>query len=158
MVLGQVARATHDIDLLACFEDCPAEETQIERQTELPDALGGLARRVAGDLGLEPDWLNLGPSSLVELGLPAGLLKRARRKLYGRRLTALYVSRLDQVHFKLYASLGREERHIADLLALKPSAEELAQAARWILAVAGDMVLKSDLEKLLGDLGHELKL
>jgi hypothetical protein len=158
MVLGQVARATHDIDLLACLEVCPTEEAEVEHRSELPEPVRTLAQRVADDLGLDVGWLNLGPSSLVELGLPAGLLKRAERRRYGRLLTALYVSRLDQIHLKLYASLGGGERHIADLFTLKFSGQELQQAARWILAVAGDMVLKTDLEKLLGDLGHECKL
>ncbi len=155
MVLGHVARTTHDVDLLACLAACPVRENEIEHRSELAEPVRTLARRVADDLGLDADWLNLGPASLVQLGLPAGLLQRAERRSYGGTLSALYVGRLDQIHLKLYASLGREERHVADLFALKPSDEELVQAARWIMAVAGDMVLEADILRLLRDLGCE---
>lgn len=44
----------------------------------------------------------------------------------------LFASRLDQIHFKLYAAVDQGAgRHLTDLQALTPSDEELIQAARW---------------------------
>lgn len=42
-------------------------------------------------------------------------------------------SRLDQIHFKLYAATdqGPRSKHIGDLRALSPSRDELLAAARW---------------------------
>ncbi len=158
MVMGQATRGTQDVDLLTYFDRLPLQEAELQRRFELPDEVRLFAGTVARDMGLDPNWLNLGPSSLVQLGLPAGLLGRAQSRQYGDSLTALYVDRLDQIHLKLYASLARDERHVADLLALEPDPQEMLLAGRWVLAVAGEMVLKDDLQKLIGDLGHDITL
>jgi len=151
-----VPRTTHDVDVLACmtagFTDPPAAGT---RQTELPAAVQEMALAVAADLGLDDDWLNLGPSSIVTLGLPDGLMNRTVRRDYGAGLTVLYVGRVDQIHLKLYAALSREERHVQDLVALHPTSDELMAAKEWIETVVGDAVLPSDVANLLRDLGHD---
>jgi hypothetical protein len=77
------------------------------------------------------DWLNAGPASLLDLGLPEGFLQRAQRRSYGEALTVLFASRTDQIHFKLYAAVDQGAGwHFADLQALEPTEPEL-QAARW---------------------------
>jgi hypothetical protein len=46
--------------------------------------------------------------------------------------TVLFASRIDQVHFKLYAVADQGAgRHLADLQALEPTEAELLEAARW---------------------------
>ena len=43
-----------------------------------------------------------------------------------------FASRLDEIHFKLYALVDQGAgRHEQDLHALNPTAEELVRAARW---------------------------
>ena len=50
----------------------------------------------------------------------------------GEALTVLFASRIDQIHFKLYAAVDQGAgRHLADLQALEPTEAELLQAARW---------------------------
>jgi len=44
----------------------------------LPPGLLAAARVVARDFGLLPDWLNAGPASLLDFGLPEGFLQRAQ--------------------------------------------------------------------------------
>ena len=54
-------------------------------------------------------------------------------RTYKKNLTVHFLGRYDQIHFKLYAAVDRDRRdvHYDDLLALKPTAEELEKAARW---------------------------
>jgi hypothetical protein len=127
LALGLVARTTRDVDVLALLEG-----DELVSAEPLPATLLDAAALVAADFGLPADWLNAGPAALVELGLPDGFLTRATRRRYGPALTVLFASRLDQIHFKLYAVVDQGPgRHLSDLKALDPSEAELLQAARW---------------------------
>ena len=47
-------------------------------------------------------------------------------------LTVHFASRIDQIHFKLYAMVDQGAgKHEADLRALAPTTAELLEAARW---------------------------
>jgi Nucleotidyltransferase of unknown function (DUF6036) len=127
LALGFVDRATRDVDVLALWEaGSPAEAEP------LPEPLLRARRRVARDFDLQENWLNPGPTDLLKWGLPEGFADRLEMRRYGRGLTVHFIGRIDQIHLKLYAvaDLGGG-RHEADLRALKPTAEELLQAARW---------------------------
>ena len=82
--------------------------------------------------GLASDWVNLGPESLLDLGLPDGFLGRLERHDYGGLVTWL-AGRFDMVCFKLYAAVdqGLRSRHLQDLRELRPDRDELLRAARW---------------------------
>jgi hypothetical protein len=98
----------------------------------LPAPLLRARDRVARDFGIAESWLNGGPTSLLDLGLPEGLEERVTIREYGPALRVRYASRLDQIHFKLYAMVDQGPgKHEADLRALEPTAEELLAAARW---------------------------
>jgi hypothetical protein len=106
LVLGLVTRTTRDVDVVALVEG-----DQLVSAQPLPA---------------------VGPASMLDLGLPDGFLERALRRSYGDALTVLFASRLDQIHFKLYAVVDQGPgRHLSDLQALQPSEAELLQAARW---------------------------
>lgn len=127
LVLGLISRPTRDVDVVALLHD----ESLISAKP-LPESLLEAARVVAGDFGLPLDWLNDGPASLLELGLPEKFLERTTRRPYGDALNALFASREDQIHFKLYAVVDQGPgRHLADLEGLAPTEPELVQAARW---------------------------
>lgn len=94
------------------------------------------ALEVARDLGLSGDWLNNGPSSgdggLYRLGLPDGLAERLTWRRFGQHLAVGFISRFDQIHFKLYAAVDQAGGyHASDLHALRPTDEELVAAAAW---------------------------
>jgi hypothetical protein len=127
LALELVARTTRDVDVLAILDG-----GELLSAEPLPPALLEAARVVAQDFSLPVDWLNAGPASLLDLGLPEGFLQRVQRHSYGEALTVLFASRIDQIHFKLYATVDQGAgRHLADLQALEPTEPELLQAARW---------------------------
>jgi hypothetical protein len=127
LALGLIARATRDVDVVALLDG-----DELRSAEPLPAGLLEAAGVVARDFALSDNWLNAGPASLLDLGLPDGFLGRAERRHYGPALSVLFASRLDQIHFKLYAVVDQGPgRHLADLTALKPTEAELLDAARW---------------------------
>jgi hypothetical protein len=127
LALGLIERSTRDVDLLALRAG-----DELGSAKPLPAALEAARDRVARDFSLPADWLNPGPTDLLEFGLPEGFIDRLERRDYGDSLTAYFASRYDQIHFKLYALVDQGPgKHEADLRALSPTEEELLTAARW---------------------------
>jgi hypothetical protein len=85
--------------------------------------------------GLADDWLNTGPDSLLDLGLPDGFVERLERRDYGD-LVAWLAGRFDMVCFKLYAAAdqGLRSRHFQDLRDLGPARDDLLVAGRWAVS------------------------
>ncbi len=98
----------------------------------MPEPLRIAVVDVARTYGLASDWVNLGPESLLDLGLPDGFLGRLERHDYSGLVTWL-AGRFDMVCFKLYAAVdqGPRSRHLQDLRGLRPDRDELLSAARW---------------------------
>ncbi len=142
-VLGIIDRATKDVDVLATLEN------GLRSSDPLPPLVVEAAARVAALLGLSEDWLNAGPTSLLQWGLPDGFTDRLTSKRYGA-LTAHLASRLDQICFKLYAfaDLGGG-RHEMDLRSLQPTQDELAFAAVWVRTQDPSPAFESMLTKAL---------
>ncbi len=129
LLLRQIERTTKDLDLVAMVK-----EGRLITADPLPQGLRQAAEEVGIALQLGKDWLNCGPTSLLNLGLPSGFTDR----MHTRRFKGLLVhlaDRFDQICFKLYASVdhGPQSKHFADLITLKPSAEELDLAKRWCI-------------------------
>jgi hypothetical protein len=126
-LLGLISRATKDIDVVALMLD-----GQLVSAKSLPSELVQARNDVASALGLPVDWLNAGPTQLLDFGLPESFEKRMITRLY-HGLTVHLASRLDQVFFKFYAAVDRgpQSKHVADLRQLKPTNEEMIAAARW---------------------------
>ncbi|HEX9481819.1 MAG TPA: hypothetical protein VF927_06930 [Solirubrobacteraceae bacterium] len=151
LALGLVPRTTRDIDVVAVLEG-----DELISAEPLPAKLLEAAAVVAADFGLAADWLNAGPAQLVEFGLPDGFLARATRHRYGPALTVLFASRVDQIHFKLYAVVDQGAgRHLSDLTALDPSEGELLQAARWTRTQDPSEGYRSVLAEVLDHFGVE---
>lgn len=130
IALGLIRRiTTKDVDVLARVEN-----GELVCAKPLPPWMVEARKRVEDDLGLKPLWFNTGPSddSFFRMGLPEGLVDRLTTKEYGPSLRISFISRLDQIHLKLYATADQDAgRHYKDLQDLEPTREELLQAARW---------------------------
>lgn len=94
---------------------------------------------------------------MVEGGLPEGLEERLIIKHYGKKLTVGFISRLDQIHFKLWASADRnpDSYHVQDLLTLKPTDQEIIKAAKWCLKKDPSPVFRRVLVNMLEELGYD---
>ncbi len=147
--LGLVRRATRDVDLVAI-----AEEGELRSANPLPEPLRLARDRVARDFGLDENWLNAGPTDLLKWGLPDGFMSRVITRRYGDALAVHFASRLDQIHFKLFAMVDQGGgRHEADLRALQPGRDELIAAARWSVTQDPSPGYKMVLKEALGALG-----
>ena len=152
IALGLVSRTTKDVDVLALMD----EQGQLQPSQPLPESVSRAVSEIAGQLDLYPNWLNGGPTDLLKWGLPEGFRDRLMRRHYGTRLTIWHVSRLDQVHFKVFAATDAGPgRHVDDLLQLKPTKAELLSAARWALTQDASEGFVTILKDMLRELGHE---
>jgi len=145
---GLVLRTTRDVDVLGTVLETQNGLT-IRRITNFPEWLVDSANKVGRDFDLPENWLNLGPASQVESGLPNGFEKRLVKKVYGKYLTVYFISRIDQIHFKLYASVDQDDYHIQDLFALKPTENEMEMAANWVVTQDVSEVFKALLKDFL---------
>jgi len=126
-LLGLITRPTRDIDVVAFVDG-----TRLVPVDALPAPLQLAIEDTAALLRLPSAWFNAGPRSLIEFGLPDGILRRARRREWGG-LTLHIADRHDQIFFKLYAAIdqGPRSKHVEDLRKLEPTADELHSAAAW---------------------------
>ena len=151
-----IQRTTKDVDIVALMES----NNQLVDPAPLPEELLIAAKEVADTLNLPQDWLNNGPSSgeggLFRLGLPDGLKGRLVRNYQGEKLTVYFVSRLDQIHFKLYAAVDQfGSYHASDLKQLSPSDDELLQAIQWATTHDPSEGFKIATKLFLREFGYE---
>jgi len=153
--LGLVQRATKDVDVLAYVNRNTAGEVSFISADPLNEKLIIASKKVARDFNLSENWLNAGPASATDLGLPDGILKRVKTRQYGQRLTIHFMGRYDQIHFKLYAAVDQGAgKHFDDLLALNPTPGELEQAARWSMTHDVSEGYRQVLKDLLNHMGY----
>lgn len=151
IAIDAVTRATHDVDVVALEED-----GKLVSAEPLPESVRAAAAIVARDFGLEPNWLNPGPTGLLRHGLPGGFDERLTARDYGRALRVSFASRIDQVFLKLYAAADRREpRDFADLRRLQPTHEELRAGARWARTHNMPGPFDEAMARALADLGVE---
>lgn len=152
LLLGVVTRPTADLDVVGLVSD------GIYRKADpLPDPLVNAVADVGLALELAPTWLNAGPASLMDFGLPAGFEARVTIRTYGRLVLHL-AGRADMVCFKLYASVdqGPDSKHFADLRDLQPTRDELIVGARWAITHDRSPAFREELLKALRELGLEV--
>ena len=156
-ILGYISRRTEDVDVVAFIDRTKDGLITLAKASPLRSELVTAARRVQRDFNLPDNWLNGDPAHVMDFGLPQGLMDRVETRHYGKNLTIHFLSRYDQIHFKLYATADWDRRdvHFSDLIALKPKADELGKAARWCLAHDTSETFKLILKDLLGQIGYK---
>jgi hypothetical protein len=153
--LGLVRRATKDVDILAYVKRTRSGGSSFIKATPLREEFIIAAKKVARDFNLRENWINTGPTSAVDLGLPHGLMDRVTTREFGQKLTIHFLGRYDQIHFKLYAAADQGAGvHYDDLLALNPTADELEQAASWSMTHDVSEAYRQTLKDLLRYMGH----
>lgn len=151
MLRGLIGRTTtKDLDLLGQLT-----ADGVVPLRPLPEDLTRAIRDVADTLGLEPDWINLGPDSLIDLGLPTGFGARLERTPFGDGLGVWMASPFDMICFKLYAAVdqGTRSHHFQDLRDLRPTPDELLTAARWTTTHDPSAAFRGLLVSVLEELG-----
>lgn len=155
-VLGYVERTTKDIDVIAFANRNKDGTIILTKASPLNPALLSAAMRVQKDFNLPDNWLNDGPASVMDFGLPDGLMDRVESRSYGKNLTIHFLSRYDQIHFKLHATVDQSGgKHYDDLMALKPNAKELEAAARWSMTHDPSEGYREVLKDFLEQTGHK---
>jgi hypothetical protein len=119
-LLGVICRETHDCDVI---------------EPSLPEEVLAAAHRFATaersrGASLKNSWLNNGPSSLTSI-LPAGWRDRLQRAFAGKAILLHTLARVDLLKTKLFALCDRG-LDIQDCLAMRPTADELADALPWL--------------------------
>ncbi len=152
--LGLVTRTTKDVDVVALVSKSPTDGLIMSSANPLPPHLIEAAKKVERDFRLKDGWINPGPTSALDFGLPEGVLGRAELRNYGSAFTVRFISRYDQVHFKLYAAVDQGGKHYQDLLDLRPTGDELEKAARWSMTHDVSETYRSDVKRILKEMGH----
>ena len=152
IALGLVVRTTRDVDVMALRKP----DGELLCSNPLPESVEQAVRRVADVLGLDGHWLNAGPASQIKTGFPEGMVARLHPMRYGRHLTIHFIDRYDLIHFKVCAAVDTGSgRHADDLLAMKPSPEEMRNAAKWALTQDASDGFRRVLKDMLKRLGYE---
>ena len=155
IAMGLVKRTTKDVDILAYVKRTEEGNISFAKAQPLSNELVAASTKVARDFNLAENWINPGPASAVDLGLPEGIMERTKTLGFGRKLTVYFLGRYDQIHFKLYAAVDQGAgKHFDDLLALNPTEEELEQAARWSMTHDVSEGYRKALKDLLKHMGY----
>ena len=82
-------------------------------------------------------------------------MSRLERREIPPKLVVYFISRLDQIHFKLYATVDQGGYHMTDLTELKPTDDEIETAARWTMTHDVSEGYRLDMKDKLRRLGYE---
>lgn len=120
-ILEIIARPTRDVDLL---------------EHEIPKVIREAAQTFATTHALSEDWLNTGPSSLMQ-NLPPDWRKNLQSLYAGQSLNLSTLGRRDFILAKFWAMCDRM-RDIDDLVAIAPTDIEIKFASDWAKPLDGN--------------------
>ncbi|MBN2169086.1 MAG: hypothetical protein JW738_07565 [Actinobacteria bacterium] len=118
-----LGRATTDIDGIGFVIE--KEGSVILESPGMQKAFMEARSRVAAANNLPRRWINFQPRTLLDNGLPDGIIDRAVVRNYGEKLRIRLCSRIDMVALKMYAALDPErDVDLKDLMSLGPTKAE----------------------------------
>lgn len=131
---GLTNRKTKDVDVLGEVVENNGE-INIKKINQFPSWLIRTIYEVSMNFKMPGNWFNAGPTMQLDYGLPCGFESRLEKMEYGDFFNVYYISRFDQIFFKLNHSIcvGGTGYQVEDLLNLNPTQEELFQAYKWML-------------------------
>jgi len=116
-LLGYISRQTRDVDIIA---------------PELSEELKAASSEFADTIpNLWDNWLNNGPSSLVDI-LPSGWELRLQDSYHGTAIQLKTLGRADLLKTKLFAYCDRGT-DLLDCIAMNPTPAELDEAETWVV-------------------------
>ena len=135
-LLGLVLRTTNDVDIIATVQPGSTRTNiQLNQPPQpLPAPLQQAIAIVARDFGLPVDWMNTEIAAQWTQGLPPWISEDLTWRQYGGLLVGL-AGRRTLIALKLFASIDKgspKSVHYQDLVALKPTVDELEEAAVWV--------------------------
>lgn len=145
--LELVERNTKDIDVIGEVKN------DILTSFVFDDCFLEAINKIAKYKNLPKDWFNTGPQGFLHSGLPDGIYERLSWISYGSNLRIGYISRTDQIYFKLYASVDRGGYHTDDLLKLKPKRKEMIDGCYWVLQQDVSLEFRNLLVSMLEQIG-----
>ncbi len=130
---GVVARTTRDVDVYARLDEQGPSPHFVSAQP-LPEPLARAAAKVARDFDMPADWVNAVVSPPHLASLPEGFAADLIWHQFGG-LRVGVAGRRTLIALKLHAAADRDPAsvHVQDLLALRPTDQELAGARAWVL-------------------------
>ncbi len=133
-------------------------DVDVVHPERLPAEMVEAAQVVAKAKGLGPEWLSSGVARLLELvaqrsGVPAYFGARERRVDVAPNLTVWVLGRQALISLKLLAATPSARKHVDDLTALRPSASELQEGARFVRAYDPSQPTGEDLARVVRELG-----
>lgn len=143
---GLTKRKTKDVDVLGEVSIINGEII-IKKILQFPSYFIEAVYTVSMDLNMQENWINAGPTMQVDYGLPDGIESRLEKISYGGFLDIYYISRIDQIFFKLNHSIcvGGTGYQVDDLFNLNPTQEEIFNACMWVLDQYKSESIKQDL-------------
>jgi hypothetical protein len=157
---GLSSRPTSDVDVLASWEPAERRIRLIKDFDPVVTRCIEQVQNASPELQtIDKKWVNLGPSHLAELGLPAGFEGRLKRVQIRDNLHLYLLDRADLVCLKLYAASDRHARrqsiHFQDLIVLAPSGDEVEKAIEWLRMLPGFEERREEIKFALEETGHE---
>jgi len=146
---GLIDRRTTDIDIIGLLKESDGK-VRIEMPA-LEQAFLDARQRVATFFDAPRTWLSVQARTLLQNGLPEGLVERAEVRSYGRMLNILLPCRLDLVALKMWGAVGRGQPDIEDLTEMEPTEVEAECGIAYCLEKGTDRKTLSD---VLEEIGH----
>jgi hypothetical protein len=143
-LLGVVSRTTRDVDVLHPMLTAEVLSAAADFAT---------SQRAEGEI-LRDDWLNNGPSSLVD-DLPSGWRDRVIPAFAGKAVVLASLGRSDLLCTKLFALCDRGE-DLDDCIALAPALAELSAAIPWLVARDANALWPAHVRATINDLETRL--
>jgi hypothetical protein len=152
-VVGGAAMALHG------FKD-QTKDIDLLRPETLPTSLKDGIAHISKVKGLSAEWINVQAANIFrKLGqskrLPDYFKQISRTIEVGDNLKMHLIGRQALITLKLYASTPTYTKHTIDIKSLKPVAEEISEAVKFVLSIDDTEPRRDDLKLVLSDIGFD---
>lgn len=149
------SRVTRDVDILGLGNYDSSGKLSFKFSKKISPEFKSAVREVSDILGWTEEWINFGPSDIMQFGLPDGFENRIVNFKFNTVLFIYCLGRFDLIHLKLYAAVDHGPgKHLQDLLNLNPTPDEIKSASNWSMKHDPSPGFRTSLKQMLGVLGY----